>query len=47
MGTLDNRSKTGPGSSRITKLGHTSGNQYGQNPRAVNSKRATPKEERG
>jgi hypothetical protein len=32
------------GSAEIKKLGHTSGNQYGQNPMAKNTKRQAPQE---
>ena len=33
-----------PGNAKITKLGHTAGNQYGQNPDAQNTKRQAPTE---
>lgn len=33
------------GSAPVKKLGHTSGNQYGQNPYAKNTKRQAPKDE--
>lgn len=33
------------GNAQIQKLGHTSGNQYAQNPRATNTKRQAPREE--
>lgn len=36
-------SKTGD--AQIKKLGHTSGNQYGQNPHAKSTKRQPPKEQ--
>jgi hypothetical protein len=32
------------GNAKITKLGHTAGNQYGQNPDAQNTKRQAPTE---
>lgn len=32
------------GNAKITKLGHTAGNQYGQNPDAQNTKRTAPTE---
>ncbi len=32
------------GSAKIQKLGHTAGNQYGQNPDAKNTKRQAPSE---
>lgn len=44
MGTLDKRSIKG--NAPIKKIGHSSGNQYGQNPRATNKVRTAPKEER-
>jgi hypothetical protein len=44
MGTLDKR--TIKGNAPIKRIGHSSGNQYGQNPRATNTKRQAPREER-
>ena len=44
MGTLDKR--TVKGNAPIVRIGHSSGNQYGQTPRATNTKRAKPREER-
>lgn len=31
------------GNAQIMKVGHTSGNQYGQNPHAKNTKRQAPR----
>lgn len=44
MGTLDNRN-SGKGGSKVKRVGHTSGQWYGQNPR-TKTDRPAPKDER-
>lgn len=44
MGTLDKRNLKG--NSPIKRIGHSSGNRNGQNPRLMDPKRTAPKEER-
>jgi hypothetical protein len=36
--------RSGKNKLKLVKLGHTSGNQYGQNPYATNAKRQSAKE---
>ena len=44
MAGVQNGIKAKTGNAKIEKLGHTSGNQYGQNPNAKNTVRQAPSE---